>query len=180
MMRASSVFALFVGVFIIYNAFAIAVTQRRREIGILRALGATRSQIRSLFLRESAVSGVLGSLVGIGVGLLIARSISASVGGLLSDVYSVSRDTGDGTRSAIMLLGGAGAWHCSERDWRARPGGVRGPARSGQRAAEGPALRRAACVVIAAASRSPPPLASCDRVSVRRAEFEPCFIPAMR
>ena len=42
--------------FIIYNSFAI-VTQRRGEIGILRALGATRGQIRTLFLGESAVAG---------------------------------------------------------------------------------------------------------------------------
>ena len=45
-MNIASVFALFIGMFIIYNSFAIAVTQRRAEIGILRALGATRGQIR--------------------------------------------------------------------------------------------------------------------------------------
>src|SRR5207248_11622216 len=52
MVGISSLFALFIGMFIIYNAFAIAVTQRRSEIGILRALGATRRQIRWLFLGE--------------------------------------------------------------------------------------------------------------------------------
>jgi ABC-type antimicrobial peptide transport system permease subunit len=50
--------------FIIYNTFAIAVTERRSEIGILRALGATRQQIRTLFLAESAVSGLIGTGVG--------------------------------------------------------------------------------------------------------------------
>ena len=53
-MNVSSLFALFIGMFIIYNSFSIAVTQRRGEIGILRALGATRGQIRTLFLGESA------------------------------------------------------------------------------------------------------------------------------
>ena len=48
--------------FIIYNSFAIAVTQRRSEIGILRALGATRGQIRTLFLAESAIAGLIGSV----------------------------------------------------------------------------------------------------------------------
>jgi putative ABC transport system permease protein len=38
----TSLFALFIGMFIIYNTFAIAVTQRRAEIGTLRALGATQ------------------------------------------------------------------------------------------------------------------------------------------
>ncbi|HMC60299.1 MAG TPA: ABC transporter permease, partial [Candidatus Solibacter sp.] len=57
----SSLFALFIGMFIIYNSFAIAVTQRRPEIGILRALGATRGQIRTLFLAESSIAGLIGS-----------------------------------------------------------------------------------------------------------------------
>src|SRR4029077_146508 len=49
-LNISSLFALFIGMFIIYNSFAIAVSERRSEIGILRALGATRPQIRWLFL----------------------------------------------------------------------------------------------------------------------------------
>ena len=65
MVNISSLFALFIGMFIIYNSFAIAVTQRRSEIGILRALGATRGQIRRLFLGESAVTGLIGSLGGL-------------------------------------------------------------------------------------------------------------------
>jgi putative ABC transport system permease protein len=51
----SSGFALLIAVFIIYNSFALAVTQRRHDIGILRALGATRAQIRKLFLAESLI-----------------------------------------------------------------------------------------------------------------------------
>src|SRR6185437_10823186 len=69
MVSISSLFALFIGMFIIYNS--IAVTQRRSEIGILRALGATRGQIRSLFLFESAVTGLVGSLGGLAFGILI-------------------------------------------------------------------------------------------------------------
>ena len=49
----ASVFALIVGLFLIQNTLVVAVAQRRGEIGILRALGATRSQIRTLFLLES-------------------------------------------------------------------------------------------------------------------------------
>ena len=55
MVGISSLFALFIGMFIIYNAFAIAVTERRGEIGIMRALGASQSQIRRVFLAESLV-----------------------------------------------------------------------------------------------------------------------------
>ena len=91
MVSVSSVFALFIGMFIIYNSFAIAVTERRREIGILRALGATRRQVRWLFLGESAVMGLVGSVAGLAFGILIARGIAASIGTLVSDVYGVAQ-----------------------------------------------------------------------------------------
>ena len=86
----SSLFALFIGMFIIYNAFAIAVTERRSEIGILRALGATRRQIRTLFLAESAVAGLLGSLAGVVVGAIMARSMAGYVGGMLEGIYGIA------------------------------------------------------------------------------------------
>jgi putative ABC transport system permease protein len=87
----TSVFALFIGMFIIYNTFAIAVTQRRAEIGILRALGATRGQIRTLFLSESAMTGIAGTLAGIGFGMLMARVMTGYIGGLLEEVYGVAQ-----------------------------------------------------------------------------------------
>src|SRR5436190_6842073 len=106
MVNISSLFALFIGMFIIYNAFAIAVTQRRSEIGILRALGATRGQIRSLFLGESAVAGLVGSLGGLAFGLVIARGIAATIGGLINDVYGVAQRADD-VAADPMLLGTA-------------------------------------------------------------------------
>ena len=103
MVGISSLFALFIGMFIIYNSFAIAVTQRRSEIGILRALGATRAQIRWLFLVESAVTGLIGSLGGLAFGLLIARGIAASIGNLMSDVYGVAQRADDISMSPLLL-----------------------------------------------------------------------------
>jgi putative ABC transport system permease protein len=105
MVNVSSVFALFIGMFIIYNSFAIAVTQRRSEIGILRALGATRRQIRWLFLSESAVTGLIGSLGGLAFGMLIARGIAASIGALISDVYGVAQHAGELATSPWVLVG---------------------------------------------------------------------------
>jgi putative ABC transport system permease protein len=106
MMSASSVFALFIGMFIVYNAFATAVTERRSEIGILRALGATRGQIQRLFLAESAVAGLAGAIGGVAVGVLAARGIAASVAALLGGVFGVAAD---GSEVAIspVALGGA-------------------------------------------------------------------------
>ncbi len=91
----TSLFALFIGMFIIYNTFAIAVTQRRSEIGILRALGATRRQIRTLFLVESAVAGLFGSIVGILCGMVIARAMAGYIGGFLGEIYGVAQRAGE-------------------------------------------------------------------------------------
>jgi putative ABC transport system permease protein len=91
-MSISSLFALFIGMFIIYNSFAIAVTERRAEIGILRALGATRGQIRELFLAESAIAGLVGSLAGMGVGLAFARSLTGVTGQLMESVLGVPQN----------------------------------------------------------------------------------------
>src|SRR5262245_21729661 len=105
MVNLSSAFALFIGMFIIYNSFAIAVTQRRSEIGILRALGATRQQIRWLFLGESAVTGLIGSIGGVLFGILIARGIAASIGTLICDVIGVATRGGEvGTMTMVIGL----------------------------------------------------------------------------
>jgi putative ABC transport system permease protein len=103
MISISSLLALFIGMFIIYNSFAIAVTQRRSEIGILRALGATRGQIRWLFLVESAVTGLIGSIGGLAFGLVIARGIAASIGDLISDVYGVAQRADEIATSPTLL-----------------------------------------------------------------------------
>ncbi|MBZ5622482.1 MAG: ABC transporter permease [Acidobacteriia bacterium] len=91
----SSMFALFIGMFIIYNSFSIAVNQRRSEIGILRALGATRGQIRTLFLGESAVAGLIGSSIGVAVGLSFARSLTGFTGQLMDELFGVPNNTQD-------------------------------------------------------------------------------------
>lgn len=103
----TSVFALFIGMFIIYNTFAIAVTQRRSEIGILRALGATRSQIRTLFLTESAIAGSIGSGLGVLFGIAMARAMAGYIGNILTDVYGVAQRA-DGIQLDPVLI--AGAW----------------------------------------------------------------------
>lgn len=103
MVSISSLFALFIGMFIIYNSFSIAVAERRSEIGILRALGATRDQIRHLFLLESAATGLVGSIGGVAFGLLIARGIAASIGRLISDVYGVAQRADEIAANPILL-----------------------------------------------------------------------------
>jgi putative ABC transport system permease protein len=101
----TSVFALFIGMFIIYNTFAIAVTQRRSEIGILRALGATRSQIRTLFLAESAITGLAGTLAGVAFGILMAQGMAGYIGGLLAEVYGISQHADNITINPLLIAG---------------------------------------------------------------------------
>jgi putative ABC transport system permease protein len=62
-------FAVALGICMIDASFRLAVAQRRMEIGILRSLGATRGQIRSLFLWEGLITGVLGSALGLALGV---------------------------------------------------------------------------------------------------------------
>jgi len=64
--------ALVVGLFLIYNAVGIAVAQRRREIGILRALGASRRHVVGLFCLEAVVM----ALPGIAAGILLAKVLA--------------------------------------------------------------------------------------------------------
>ena len=101
----TSLFALFIGMFIIYNSFAIAVTQRRSEIGIVRALGATRRQIQVLFLTESAILGLIGASIGLLFGLGIARAISASLGNFLGEIYGVAQKADEVSSDPRLLLG---------------------------------------------------------------------------
>jgi len=69
--------SVFVGAFIIFNAFSITVAQRRREFAMLRALGAGRRQVLASVVAEALTLGVLASAVGIGAGLGVAKGINA-------------------------------------------------------------------------------------------------------
>ena len=64
--------ALLVGAFLVANTLAMTVTERTREIGLLRAAGATRGQVRGLFLRQGVVIGLIGSILGAALGIGLA------------------------------------------------------------------------------------------------------------
>lgn len=72
-LNLSSLGALVVGLFLVYNALAVTVAERRHDIGVLRSLGATRGQIARLFTVEAMVLGALGSLPGIPFGVGLAQ-----------------------------------------------------------------------------------------------------------
>jgi putative ABC transport system permease protein len=68
--------ALFVGAFLIYNAFSMTVVERTREFGMLRTIGMTRAQVTRQVLAEATLLGVFGSLIGLGLGILMARGLT--------------------------------------------------------------------------------------------------------
>lgn len=72
--------ALLVGTFLIANTFSMIVAQRTREFALLRALGASRGQITRSVVLEAAIIGVIGSLVGIVVGVGLVAVIKAVLG----------------------------------------------------------------------------------------------------
>jgi putative ABC transport system permease protein len=67
-----AVVAVVVGAFVIYNAFSIIVAQRTREMALLRAIGASRRQVRRAVLIEAVAVGVVGSAAGFVLGLGLA------------------------------------------------------------------------------------------------------------
>lgn len=67
--------ALFVAAFLINNIFGIVLSQRVRELALLRAIGASAKQVRLSVLGESVLVGVSSSFLGLGVGVLLAKLV---------------------------------------------------------------------------------------------------------
>jgi putative ABC transport system permease protein len=69
--------ALFVGAFVIFNTLSITVAQRTKELATLRTLGASRRQVLRSVVLEGLVLGVVASAVGLGLGVLLAKGLTA-------------------------------------------------------------------------------------------------------
>ncbi|WP_141654434.1 FtsX-like permease family protein [Candidatus Nitrospira nitrosa] len=78
---------LLVGMFLIYNTMAFAVAQRRREIGIYRAVGMTQGRVALLFLIEAGLFGILGGVLGSIAGMVLAQQLIALLSRTISDLY---------------------------------------------------------------------------------------------
>lgn len=74
--------SLVVGIIIISNTFTILITQRRRQIALLRAVGASSAQVRGRLIVEALLIGVLGSALGLILGFLVALGISYITGSI--------------------------------------------------------------------------------------------------
>ncbi len=69
--------ALFVGSFVIANTLSITIAQRTREFATLRTLGATRRQVLRSVIVEALVIGILGSVIGLFLGLALAKGLNS-------------------------------------------------------------------------------------------------------
>jgi putative ABC transport system permease protein len=83
----ASLLALLVGAFLIHNTMAISVVQRKREIGILRALGSTQGEVVTLLTLEGGLLGAVGSLLGIGIGIGLSRALLNATSQALNQTY---------------------------------------------------------------------------------------------
>lgn len=126
----SGIFALIVGGFLVYNAVSISVAQRRREIGVLRALGATRRGVTALFSTEAALLSLPGVLLGLVLGSFLSQYSTEKTQQALNNVYTAiprvepHLTVAIATRAALagILTAVVAAW------WPARRGASLDPA----------------------------------------------------
>ena len=90
-LRVLSYVALVVGAFLIYNTISVSVVRRRPEIGIVRALGATRTAVLIAFLAEAGCFGFLGALIALPLGKLMAFGAVKLLAGTVDALYVSSR-----------------------------------------------------------------------------------------
>lgn len=103
--------AMIVGLFLVYNAMAVTVAERRADIGIMRAVGATRPQIVILFSAAAAILGLAGAALGLPLGALLADFAITQFAAELSEMFlspgvNATRLTAE--TAALALVAGVG------------------------------------------------------------------------
>lgn len=134
-LTALSLVSMVVGVFLIYNSLSATVVRRRVEIGILRANGATKSEVSALFVGDGLACGLLGSALGIALAAPLARILAAPVGQTISSLYTLvsvgSLEITPWQVAAAFLVGGGSAliasWCPASEAASCNPAGVLHP-----------------------------------------------------
>jgi putative ABC transport system permease protein len=88
-LTALSLLALVVGMFLIYNTVTFSVVQRRPLFAVLRCLGVTGGQLFGLILAEAFIFSLIGSALGVGLGILLGRGLVGLVTQTINDFYFV-------------------------------------------------------------------------------------------
>ncbi|MFJ6087067.1 ABC transporter permease [Streptomyces sp. NPDC092369] len=97
--------AVLVGVFLIVNTFSMLIAQRTRELGLLRALGADRRQVRRSVLTEAILLGVVGSTLGLGAGIGLAAGLIKLMSAFGMNLKTTEMVVGWGTPVAAYVVG---------------------------------------------------------------------------
>lgn len=97
--------ATLVGVFLIVNTFSMLIAQRTRELGLLRALGADRRQVRRSVLLEAALLGLVGSTLGLAAGIGLAVGLIELMGVFGMNLKSTEMVFGPATPVAAYVVG---------------------------------------------------------------------------
>ncbi|MEV7594725.1 FtsX-like permease family protein [Streptomyces sp. NPDC089922] len=97
--------SLFVGIFLIYNTFTMLVTQRTKELALLRAVGANRGQVMRSVLVEALVVGFVSAAVGLISGIGLAVAIRSAIGSLGAKLPGGSLVIAPGTVAAALVIG---------------------------------------------------------------------------
>ncbi|WP_436519602.1 FtsX-like permease family protein [Actinoplanes sp. HUAS TT8] len=117
--------AVFVAIFVVAGTFAFAVSQRRREMALLRAAGATPRQVRRLIMGEALLAALLASAAGCALGVLIAPACGRWMAGhgLAPDDFTIGFNPW-----AVLSAAGAGplvavigTWAAARRAGKVRP-----------------------------------------------------------
>jgi putative ABC transport system permease protein len=90
-LKLLSYIALIVAAFLIYNTISVSVVRRRAEIGIARALGASRADVLLAFTGEAAALGVAGAAIGVPIGRVMATGAVRLMGATVNALYVSSR-----------------------------------------------------------------------------------------
>jgi putative ABC transport system permease protein len=102
--------SLVIAVFLVSNTMGLAVAERRKEIGMIRAIGGTRAVVLVTFLVEAVVLSLVGSLAGVALGRLLAqvlvKSVSASMSGQLGTPIEAASLVLTQTHVVIALVTG--------------------------------------------------------------------------
>ncbi|WP_314413829.1 ABC transporter permease [Streptomyces kroppenstedtii] len=97
--------AVLVGVFLIVNTFSMLIAQRTRELGLLRALGADRRQVRRSVLTEAILLGLVGSTLGLATGIGLAYGLIKLMSVFGMNLKTTEMVIGWGTPVAAYVVG---------------------------------------------------------------------------
>jgi putative ABC transport system permease protein len=120
-----SYIALGIGSFVIYNVFSITAAQRQRENALLRAIGASRRQVSRALLIESTAMGIVGSVIGFGIGILLSQMLNALLKATGFEVptqgLAISPNSFVNTLIAGVVVTISAAWFPARRAGRVPP-----------------------------------------------------------